>query len=96
MTPLITFGKALELLKQGKIVARQGWSSKNMSIWLAPKITLLTSECKDDHLKQLAIDNGGSISCLASIRFRNAEGRVLLGWTATQSDLLAEDWVEVL
>ena len=30
----MTFGDALELLKQGRRVMRRGWNGKNMYVWL--------------------------------------------------------------
>ena len=33
---IMNFGKAIEALKEGKKVARNGWNGKNMFLWLKP------------------------------------------------------------
>ena len=38
----------------------------------------------------------GEIRFLGSIRMRTATGGVLTGWLASQTDMLAEDWVVVM
>ncbi len=95
----MNFGQALELLKAGKRVAREGWNGKGMYLWLMPATTLKAEWCREPHLKQLAEENGGEIDALGSIRMYtvNANGRraVLTGWLASQTDMLSDDWVEV-
>ena len=36
--------------------------------------------------------NGGEIEALGSIRMMTADKKVLTGWLASQTDMLAEDW----
>ena len=36
--------------------------------------------------------NGGEIEALGSVRMMTADRKVLTGWLASQTDLLAEDW----
>lgn len=36
----MTFGEALEAVKQGKLVAREGWNGKNMFIFMRPADSL--------------------------------------------------------
>lgn len=47
---------------------------------------------REQHLKEVAEANGGEIECLGSIRMMTADKKVLTGWLASQSDVLAEDW----
>lgn len=89
------FGAAIELLKNGRKVARAGWNGKGMYLWLLPAATVKAEWCKEPHLLGLAEANGGEIECLGSIRMFTADGKVLTGWLASQSDMLAEDWVLV-
>lgn len=91
----LTFGDALELLKAGKRVAREGWNGKGMYLWLLPAASVKAEWCKEPHLKGLAEANGGEIECLGSIRMLTANKEVLTGWLASQTDMLAADWVEV-
>jgi hypothetical protein len=89
------FGWALRQLKAGSHVARRGWNGKGMYLWLLPATTVKAEWCKEPHLKQLAEANGGSIEALGSIRMMTADKKVLTGWLASQTDMLAEDWVLV-
>lgn len=92
----MTFGMALDLMKAGSRVARMGWNGKGM--WLA-----LGQGCKDlpadafwnPHTKEFAESNGGKADVLPYIIMKTAAGEVLMGWLASQSDMLAEDWVVI-
>lgn len=74
----LTFGLALEALKQGHRVSRTGWNGKGMYLWLLPAATVEA--------------NGGEIEALGSVRMMTADKKVLTGWLASQTDMLAEDW----
>jgi hypothetical protein len=88
----MNFGQAIEALKAGKKVSRAGWNGKSMYLWLMPAAVVPAEWCKEPHLKQLAEENGGSVEALGTIRMRTADKKVLTGWLASQSDMLAEDW----
>ncbi len=88
----MTFGEAVKNMQNGEFVARQGWNGKGMYIWLMPAATIPEDWCKEPHLKTLAKQNGGSIECLASIRMKTADNKVLTGWLASQTDIVASDW----
>jgi GMP synthase-like glutamine amidotransferase len=95
----MTFGQAIEAMKNGKKVARRGWNGKGMYLWLMPAATVKAEWCREPHLKEVAEANGGEIECLGTIRMftHDSTGRkaVLTGWLASQSDMLCEDWVVV-
>ena len=95
----MNFGQAIEILKSGGKVSRNGWNGKGMYLFLLPSATVKAEWCRDPHLKELAETNGGEIECLGSIRMytHNSTGRyaVLTGWLASQTDMLSEDWVQV-
>lgn len=76
----LTFGEALEALKAGKKVARTGWNGKGMYLYLADG-KLLTQEIGD-----------GSYPFTDSIVMKTADNRYCIGWLASQTDMLAEDW----
>lgn len=88
----ITFGKAIKEMQNGAFVARSGWNGKGMYLWILPAATVPIDWIKEPHLKRLAEENGGSIEFLASIRMKTADNKVLTGWLASQSDMLATDW----
>jgi len=94
MEPLtnLTFGAAIEALKIGKRVTRDGWNGKGMYLWLLPAAKVKAEWCREPHLKAVAEANGGEIEALGSIRMMTADKKVLTGWLASQTDMLAEDW----
>lgn len=91
LTPM-SFGDAIAAMKAGKKVARRGWNGKGMYLWLLPAASVKAEWCKEPHLKELAEKNGGEVECLGSIRMKTADGKVLTGWLASQTDMLALDW----
>lgn len=94
----MTFGRALEALKAGQKVARAGWNGKGM--WLSLSCDgereIAAENFWSPHNAQFARDNGGTAIVLPSITMKttNAQGRVaiLMGWLASQTDMLCEDW----
>jgi len=95
-TENMTFGEAIEALKQGKKVARAGWNGKGMYIWMKPPFVIKPEMCSDPMLKQSVIDNGGELLGLPTLSMFTHDGTgrkaVLSGWLASQSDMLLEDW----
>ena len=78
------FGKAIELLKDGKRLQREGWNGKNQYIELATNISYVNANYEVVNVNHEAIGN-------KAIAFVGTSG-VQLGWLASQSDMLAEDW----
>ena len=88
-----TFGQAIESLKFGKKVARKGWNGKGMFLWLKPGTMVKSEWCHDPELKAIADKNGGEIEALGTICMKTADDKILSGWLASQSAILAHDWV---
>ena len=78
------FGKAIQLLKQGKKLQRSGWNGKNQYIELATNISYKNTNGEIINAEHEAIGN-------KAIAFVGTSG-VQLGWLASQADMLAEDW----
>lgn len=90
------FGWALRLLKQGKRVAREGWNGKGMWLALSPGARKLPSEQFWAGQNRIYAESlGGSAAVLPCITMKTATGEILMGWLASQSDMLADDWTEV-
>jgi len=86
----MTFGLAIEALKQGKKVARAGWNGKKMFLFLVPG-----SKFKVNRPPLLGIyEEGTEIEYHAHIDMKTATGDIV-PWLASQTDVLAEDWVIV-
>ena len=95
MTETLNFGQAIEALKQGKRIARQGWNGKNMFLFLLPAATVPTKAIYDPALKEVIEKEvgGDTFEALGSIRMFTADKKILTGWLASQTDMLSEDWV---
>lgn len=91
----MNFGQAIEALKEGHKVARQGWNGKGMFLWLKPAATIKAEWCKDPRLKVIAELNGGEIEALGTICMLTAQNQILSGWLASQTDMLSYDWMVV-
>jgi len=89
----LTFGQALEALKQGERITRAGWNGKGMWLFLLPAGKIPLKIVHDPALKAVVEANGGEIEALPSIRMKTADNKILTGWLASQSDMFAEDWL---
>ena len=98
----LTFGQAIEAIKEGKKVCRQGWNGKGMYL------TLVQGYPVNGHLNSAAVDSevegqtqGKAGQMLPHIVMKTAGDSHYWGagysdyvpWLASQTDILAEDWV---
>lgn len=90
----MNFGEALENLKAGKKVARKGWNGKGMFIYLVDNSILSFEELRcSAHTHITAESTGRDYAYINShIDMKAADGTVVVGWLASQTDMLAEDW----
>lgn len=90
----MTFGQAIEAMRGGFKVARSGWNGKGMYIWLMPgSVVHRRGDITDPHLKEINDASGNdTITFGPSARMRAADGSVVTGWLASQTDMFAEDW----
>lgn len=88
----MNFGEALELLKEGNKVARVGWNGKNMFLYYVPagRYSAITEPAKEIAAEQ----EDNLVPYGAYIAMKTAQGNVV-PWLASQTDMLAEDWVLV-
>ena len=90
----MTFGAAIECLKQGYAVARKGWNGKNMFLYLAEGSIVdfqdLRGNAKRFVTKETTRADAACIN--PHIDMVAADGSVVVGWLASQTDMLAEDW----
>jgi len=92
----LTFGLALEMLKNGAKVARAGWNGKGMWLSLSGPLegrTISHDKFWSAHNAVYAYDQPNSeATVLPCITMKTATGEILMGWLASQTDMLAEDW----
>lgn len=87
----LTFGLAIEALKLGKKVARSGWNGKGM--WLVYVAGDVYEVARDVLISIDAPDRTNS-NFLPWIGMKTADNK-FVPWLASQTDVLAEDWVIV-
>lgn len=89
----LTFGLALEALKRGHKICREGWNGKGMFLFLLPAGTIPKSAIHDPALAKVLESNGKDhFEALGSVRMKTADDKILTGWLASQTDMLSEDW----
>lgn len=80
-----SFGEAIKYLKRGLKLKRKWWNGKNQHIELARDISYRMPDGNIINVKHDAIGN-------MAIAFVGTSG-VQMGWLASQSDMLADDWM---
>lgn len=89
------FGEALTAIKGGQRVRRAGWNGKGMFIYLVSgSLSTITLHDQIGGVPRYLFDLGDerTVTRLPCIGMRTADGAVLHGWLASQTDMLAEDW----
>ena len=90
MAPMMNFGDALQALKHGQKVAREGWNGRGMFLFLVPG-----SVFKVNRAPLLGIyPEGTEINYRPHIDMKTVDGEIV-PWVASQTDVLAEDWCVV-
>lgn len=88
-----SFSTALVHLKHGARVARTGWNGKGMFLVLVPGSHGLTVE-EGRPLALAGVPVGTKFNYLPHIDMWTAQGD-FVPWLASQTDLLAEDWLVI-
>ena len=91
------FGTAIQEMKNGKKVAREGWNGKGMYLLLISGkcVTEQINDCYGDpnryEVSETGYEKGQSIPVLDAIYMKTADNK-LVPWLAGQTDILSEDW----
>lgn len=94
-TSSLGFGDAIRALKAGERVCRSGWNGKGMWLSLSGPLEgriIPASGFWSSNNRDYAEANGGLAKVLPCITMRTATGEILMGWLASQSDMLSNDW----
>ena len=96
----MNFGEAIYSMSKGRAVARSGWNGKGMFVVLMPELMLAAwndqsaaQRVNDRTAKWIGKDK--PLRVKPYFAMYTAQGEWQPGWTASQSDMLAEDWTEV-
>lgn len=99
-----SFGQAIGSLKHGFLVAREGWNGKGMFLFMRP-FDVLKDDFIIDTVKSLPYNFKQWVKNHPNERkerfftqyicMKAADGSIVNGWLASQTDMLADDWVLV-
>lgn len=98
---LMNFGEAIEVIKQGGLVRRTGWNGKGMFIFMRPNDSIKADTVVNNvkslphQLKEWIANNHNEneqILFTHYICMKAADGTIVNGWLASQTDMFAEDW----
>ena len=96
-----TFGQAIGSLCHGKLVARKGWNGKGMFLFMRPfdslddKFVIDTMKSAPFNYKEWLKNHpseDGRVLFREYICMKAADGSVVNGWLASQTDMLSDDW----
>lgn len=89
----MTFGDALQEAQSGSRISREGWNGKGMWLAYSPGCKSLPAEkFWAGPNRDYAIECGGTADVLPCLTMKTATGEILMGWLASQTDMLADDW----
>lgn len=88
----MSFGEALECLKAGIKVQRDGWNGKGMYIYYVPAAKYPTIRNTLETMNGVFED--GMVPYGAYIAMKTADN-IVVPWLASQTDVLSEDWCVV-
>ena len=100
----LTFGEALEAVKEGKCISRKGWNGKGMFVFMRPedelqKLFLIDAvKSLPASVKSYFASNTKETQVKEKVKFtaylcmKTADDSIVNGWLASQTDMLAEDW----
>lgn len=88
---MMDFGGAIRALKSGEKVARSGWNGKGMWLCMVPGVENAGPDMLFGPQIAVAIRNRGVTIC-PRIDMKAVDDSIVIGWLASQTDILAEDW----
>lgn len=80
----MTFGEALEELKNGELVSRHGWNGSGQYIFL-----IQGGDLEDGVFYSTSVQD---FKCSDVLAIKTTSGVVQVGWLASQTDMLSADW----
>ena len=84
-----SFGDAVEILKKGARVAREGWNGKGMFLYYVPENKYPAS--RNEHGTMIGVFEDDMVPYREYIALKTVDNQVV-PWAPSISDALAEDW----
>lgn len=89
----LPFESALSHIKAGGRAARSGWNGRGTWIALGQGGVTPAEKFWNPHTKAHALSMQNCVAeVLPYLILKTADDKILMGWLASQTDLLAEDW----
>ena len=92
------FGEAIEHAHRGEKIARHGWNGKGMYVYLTEGRGIPTDKwvarIPSQELTE-AEKKMGYVIIKPHLDMKTAQDTRIIGWSATQTDMLADDWYVV-
>lgn len=92
------FGEAIKKALEGKKIARHGWNGKEMYVYLTEGRGIPTDKWLSRMPSQKLTEaekKRGYVILKPHLDMMNAQGERIIGWMASQMDMLAIDWYVV-
>ena len=92
------FGEAIDKAYEGKRIARHGWNGKGMYVYLTEGCGIPTDKWVARLPSQELTEAEKKLRCVIvkpHLDMMNAQGERIIGWSASQMDMLAFDWYVV-
>lgn len=89
------FGEAIEKALEGKQIARHGWNGRGMYVYLTEGRGILADEWVARLPSQEITEAEKKMRYVIikpHLDMMNAQGERIIGWSASQTDMLALDW----
>lgn len=90
----MNFGLAIEAMKKGLKVARAGWNGKNMFVYFVEGTVVPVENLRGNCAKavEASINTAPMQNICGHIDMLAADGSIVVGWLASQTDILSDDW----
>lgn len=97
-----SFGEALVHVENGGLISREGWNGKGMFVFMRPQddltIDMIVHKVKSlpatvkEHFDNSEMLSDDKVKFTAYLCMKAADGSIVNGWLASQTDMLAKDW----
>jgi hypothetical protein len=99
-SPYFGFDRAIREIIRGNRVCRKNWNGKNMFIYLKKGSIfddggkmIRTASVEGVSVNLFDSGDKGTTTRLPNINMETSQGNTVTGWLASQTDMLAEDWM---
>lgn len=98
----MNFSQAMSCLRQGKKIQREGWNGKGMYLILRqgfyswdPEDLETFPECIKKDYVEIDGEKLDAVEFEPSVCMKTSDNKIVVGWVASQTDMMADDWIEV-